>query len=162
ELKNRWPYGIVIPAGFSDAILQGHSIKVSVVKGNAAPEKILEVQSRLLHAIVRFTTALATADVSHREWDEPSKTKLKTAFARPQLLAVTRSSYRTLRPPPTGFSQSLPGMLVMFVFQMILTYGGVTLVNDRLGGQLRRLLAAPVRPLEAYAAKVAARVVLAF
>ena len=162
DLKNRWPYGIVIPPGFSSAILQGNSIKVPVVKGSAAPERILEVQSRLVHAIVRFTTALATADVSHRTWDEASKTALKEALAKRQLLTVTRQSYRTLRPPPTGFSQSLPGMLVMFVFQMILTYGGVTLVNDRLGGQLRRLLASPVRPFEAYAAKVAARVVLAF
>src|SRR5208282_5919612 len=63
--------------------------------------------------------------------------------------------------PPSGFSQSLPGMLVMFVMQMILTYGGVSLVNDRLGGQLRRLVATPVTPLEAYGAKVLARVALA-
>ncbi|HTL56417.1 MAG TPA: ABC transporter permease [Candidatus Limnocylindrales bacterium] len=162
DLKNKWPYGIVIPVGFSEAILQGHSVRIPLVKGNAAPEKILEVQSRLLHAIVRFTTALALADISHRSWNETSKTALKEALARPQLLTVTRQSHRTLRPPPSGFSQSLPGMLVMFVFQMILTYGGVTLVNDRLGGQLRRLLATPVHPFEAYAAKVGARVVLAF
>jgi ABC-type multidrug transport system permease subunit len=52
-------------------------------------------------------------------------------------------------------------MLVMFVFQMILTYGGASLVNDRLGGRLRRLLATPVHPLEAYAGKVLARIVMA-
>jgi ABC-2 type transport system permease protein len=74
---------------------------------------------------------------------------------------MVRQNHRTLRPPPSGFSQSLPGMLVMFVMQMILTYGGVSLVNDRLGGQLRRLVATPVHPLEAYGAKVLARVMLA-
>ena len=161
ELKTKWPYGVVIPAGFSEAILRGRQIKVPLVKGNGTPEKILEVQSRLLHAIVRFTKGLALADVSHRPWDDASRSALKEALARPQLLTMVRQNHRTLRPPPSGFSQSLPGMLVMFVMQMILTYGGVSLVNDRLGGQLRRLVATPVHPLEAYAAKVLARVMLA-
>lgn len=162
ELKSKWPYGIVIPSGFSQSIIEGHPVKVPLVKGNSSPEKLLEVQSRLLHAIVRFTTALAVADTSHRPWDDESKAALKAALARPQLLTVARGSHRTLRPPPSGFNQSLPGMLVMFVLQMILTYGGVTLVNDQIRGQLRRLLAAPVRPLQAFTAKVGARVVLAF
>lgn len=162
ELKTKWPYGIVIPQGFGDAILQGRQIKIPLVKGNTTPEKFMEVQSRLLQAIVRFTRGLAAADVIHRIWDQNAKAALKEALARPQLLTVTRASYRTLRPPPTGFSQSLPGMLVMFVLQIVLTYGGVSLVTDRLQGQLHRLLAAPVRPLEAYLAKVLARVTLAF
>jgi ABC-2 type transport system permease protein len=161
ELKTKWPYGVVIPAGFSEAILRGRQIKVPLVKGNGTPERILEVQSRLLHAIVRFTKGLALADVSHRPWDDASRSALKEALARPQLLTMVRHSHRTLRPPPSGFSQSLPGMLVMFVMQVILTYGGVSLVNDRLGGQLRRLVATPVHPLEAYGAKVLARVMLA-
>jgi len=160
-LKTQWPYGVVIPRGFGEAILNGRSIKVPLVKGNGTPEKIMEVQSRLLHAIVRFTKGLAMADVSHRPWDDASKAALKEALARPQLLTVTRRSHRTLRPPPTGFSQSLPGMLVMFVIQMVLTYGGASLVNDRLGGQLRRLLATPVRPYAAYAGKALSRIVLA-
>jgi ABC-2 type transport system permease protein len=159
-LKTKWPYGVVIPPGFGEAILKGQSVKVPLVKGNGSPEKIMEVQSRLLHAIVKFTRGLAVADVSHRPWDDASKTALKEALARPQLLTMTRQSYRTLKPPPMGFNQSLPGMLVMFVIQMILTYGGVTLVNDRIGGQMRRLLAAPLHPYEAYAGKVLARVTL--
>jgi ABC-2 type transport system permease protein len=160
ELKAKWPYGVVIPAGFGDAVLQGKQVKVTLVKGNGAPEEILEVQSRLLHAIVRLTEGLALADVSHRAWDPASRAALKEALARPQLLTVVRAGHRTLRPPPSGFSQSLPGMLVMFVIQMILTYGGTSLVKDRLGGQMRRLLAAPVQPLEAYAGKVLARVAM--
>jgi ABC-2 type transport system permease protein len=160
ELKTKWPYGVVIPRGFGEAILHGRSIKVPLVKGHGTPEQILEVQARLLQAIVRFTQGLARADVSHRPWDEASKAALREALARSQLLTLTRQSHRTLRPPPAGFSQSLPGMLVMFMIQMILTYGGISLVNDRLGGQLRRLLAAPVARFEAYAGKVLARVAM--
>lgn len=161
ELKARWPYGIVIPPGFSADILHGRQVKIPLVKGDSTPERMLEVQSRLLHAVVRFTEGLALADVSHRPWNDASKAALKAALDRPQLLTVTRQRHRTLRPPPSGLSQSLPGMLVMFVMQMLMTYGGATLVNDRLGGQLRRLLAAPVYGFEAYAAKVIGRIMLA-
>ncbi len=108
-----------------------------------------------------FTKGLVSADVSHRGWTDESRTALKEALARPQLLTMVRLGHRTLRPPPTGFSQSLPGMLVMFVMQMIFTYGGATLVKDRAGGQLLRLMAAPVYRFEVYAGKVLARVLLA-
>lgn len=161
DLKHSWPYGIVLPAGFGEAILHGQQIKLPLVKGNVPSDRFLEVQSRLLQAIIRFTKGIAVADISHRPWDDSARAALKEALARPQLLTVTRKSYRTLRPPPSGFSQSMPGMLVMFVFQMILTYGGVSLVKDRLGGQLHRLLVTPVRPLEAYSGKVLARVLTA-
>jgi len=158
ELKSKWPYGIVIPPGFGAAILRGEPVTIPLVKGNGSPEKILEVKSRVLHALVHFTEGLAEADVSHRPWDETARSELQAAMARPQLLTVMRQSHRTLRPPPSGFSQSLPGMLVMFVMQMILTYGGTSLVVDRIGGRLRRLFATPVHRFEAFAGKVLARV----
>lgn len=161
DLKLKWWYGIVIPQGFGEALLRGKQITLPLVKGNAPGDRFLEVQSRLLQAIIRFTKGLAIADISHRPWDASSKAALKEALARPQLLTVTRKSYPTLRPPPGEFSQSMPGMLVMFVFQMVLTYGGASLVHDRQGGRLRRLLATPMHPLEAYAGKVLARVALA-
>jgi len=161
ELKLKWPYGIVIPAGFGEALLAGQPVKLPLVKGEGAADKFLEVQSRLTHAIVRFTEGLVLADISHRGWTNESMTALKEALARPQLLTMTRRGHRTLRPPPTGFSQSLPGMLVMFVMQMILTYGGATLVKDRAGGQLSRLITAPLLRFEVYAGKVLARVLLA-
>jgi len=161
ELKQKWPYGVVIPAGFGEALLAGQAIKLPLVKGDAAADKFLEVQSRLSHAIVRFTEALVLADVSHRAWTDESRTALKAALTRPQLLTMVRRGHRTLRPPPMGFSQSLPGMLVMFVMQMILTYGGATLVKDRAGGQLSRLITAPLFRCQVYAGKVLARILLA-
>ncbi len=160
-LKAKWPYGIVIAGGFGDGILKGQSQKLTVVKGAGPAERVLEVQSRLTGAILRFTTALALADVSHRPWNEASRGALKAALARPQLLTVERKTDPHLRPPPTGFYLSLPGMLVMFVLQMVFIYGGATLLADRTRGQFARLLAAPVVPSEIYAGKVLARVVLA-
>ena len=161
ELVAKWPYGIVIPAEFGQSVLEGRPVTVSLVKGEGSPERILEIQSRLAQAVVRFTKGLILAGLKGREWNETSSAALKEALAKPQLLTVVRGSHRTLRPPPTGFSQSLPGMLVMFVLQMVLTYGGATLVKDRAGGHFSRLLAAPVTRAEVYGGKVLARVLLA-
>jgi ABC-type Na+ efflux pump permease subunit len=52
-------------------------------------------------------------------------------------------------------------MLVMFVMQMVLTYGRISLIYDRLGGRLRKLSAAPVRPVEIYGGKIVARMGIA-
>src|SRR5262245_26883374 len=46
ELKSKWPYGIILPAGFGEAILHGRQIKLPLVKGNAPADRFLEVQSR--------------------------------------------------------------------------------------------------------------------
>ena len=161
ELKKNWPYGVVIPAGFGSNILKAEAVKLTVVKGWESPQRILEVQARLTHAILRFTKALAITDSSHREWNDESKRAFKAALASPDLLTVVSKEHRSLRPPPSGFFQSLPGMLVMFVMQMVLTYGGVTLVQDRTRGQFARLLAAPVFAFEVFLGKILARVLLA-
>lgn len=160
QLKTKWPYGIVIPAGFGQGILTGKPVKATLVRGQAAPDKILEVQSCLAHAIVRYTKGLIVADISGRTWNDNTKAALEDALKRPQLLTLSRMSARTLKPPPTGFHQSLPGMLVMFVLQMIVTYGGVSLVHDRVGGRLPRLFASPLSRFEVYSGKVLARVLL--
>jgi ABC-2 type transport system permease protein len=160
-LKTNWPYGVVISRGFAEKIGRGEKVKLTVVKGDGGADRILEVQSALTQAIVRFTTALAMADASHKPWDDTTRAALKAALARPQLLTVARMGDPSLKPPPTGFYMSLPGILVMFVLQMVLIYGGITLVSDRKNGQLARLMAAPVPAWQVYAGKIVARVALA-
>jgi ABC-2 type transport system permease protein len=160
QLKTKWPYGLVIPSGFGAALLQGQPVKVTLVRGQVAPDKLLEVQACLVRAVVRYTKGLVLADTSHQQWNETSRAALQQALNRPELLTVTQMSAPNLKPPPMGFHQSLPGMLVMFVLQMIITYGGASLVNDRVRGQLPRLLASPLSRMEVYAGKVLARVLL--
>jgi ABC-2 type transport system permease protein len=160
DLKTRWPYGIVVPPGFGSSIIEGKPVKAALVKGSVSPERFLAVQSCLLHATVRFTEGLIMADISHKEWNDQCRTALETALKRPQLLTLARQTDRSLRPPPSGFHQSLPGMVVMFVLQMIIIYGGTSLVRDRMGGQLTRLFASPLGRFEVYAGKVLSRILL--
>ena len=46
--------------------------------------------------------------------------------------------------PPIGFSQAVPGTMVMFTMLVLLTSGAVTLVVERDQGLLRRLASAPI------------------
>jgi ABC-type multidrug transport system permease subunit len=62
---------------------------------------------------------------------------------------------------PSGFEQSIPGILVMFTLLVLLTSGGSMLVIERKQGLLRRLASAPMSRAEVVAGKWAGRMVLA-
>jgi ABC-type multidrug transport system permease subunit len=160
RLKNGWPWGVVIPAGFGQSVLQGRKLSITVVNGRAPPEALLAVQSRVTHAIARFTKGLARANVSGRAWNDERQTALEESLSRRPLLAVERKRDRSLPPPPDGFNLSLPGFLVMFVLLVITAGGGTFLVRDRRDGQFARLVVAPMSAFEMYAGKTLARIVL--
>jgi ABC-2 type transport system permease protein len=160
RLKSNWPWGVVIPAGFGESILKGQKLKITVVNARTSPQGVLDVQSRVTHAVVRFTKGLALADVSGRAWNDERKKALRQSLSRPPLLSVQRMSHRSLRPPPAGFDLSLPGFLVMLVLLVIIVGGGTILVHDRLEGQFARLVAAPMSTFEIYAGKILARILL--
>ncbi len=160
RLKNGWPWGVVIPAGFGQSVLKGQKLRITVVNGRASAEALLEVQSRVTHAIERFTKGLALANVSGRAWNDERQMALQEAISRRPLLSVERKGDRSLRPPADGFNLSLPGFLVMFVLLVITAGGGTFLVRDRRDGQFARLLVAPMSAFEMYAGKMLARIVL--
>ncbi len=62
---------------------------------------------------------------------------------------------------PSGFEQTIPGILVMFTLLILLTSGGTMLVIERKEGLLRRLASAPITRSEVVAGKWVGRMVLA-
>ena len=62
---------------------------------------------------------------------------------------------------PSGFEQSIPGILVMFTLLVLLTSGGSMLVIERKQGLLRRLASAPISRGEVVTGKWGGRMVLA-
>lgn len=62
---------------------------------------------------------------------------------------------------PSGFEQTIPGILVMFTMLVLLTSGGILLLMEREQGMLRRLASAPVSRKEIVAGKWLGRMLLA-
>ena len=85
-----------------------------------------------------------------------------TAFAdevRP--LSVEVEAAGRLGRVPSGFEQTIPGILVMFTMLVLLTSGGVLLLMEREQGMLRRLASAPLSRREIVAGKWLGRMLLA-
>lgn len=152
---------VVIPPAFEENVLRGDRVKVTLVRGYGSPEKTLDVQLLVTHAIVRFTKALAWANAGDRGGGDERKRALEESLSRAPLLSVEEKGHRFLRPPPVGFNLSLPGFVVMFVLFMVIAYGAGILMEDREANRFGRLVAAPVSLFELYVAKTLARIILA-
>ena len=62
--------------------------------------------------------------------------------------------------PPAGFSQAVPGTMVMFTMLILLTSGAITLVVEREYGLLRRLASTPITAGSIVAGKWTSRMAL--
>ena len=91
----------------------------------------------------------------------------ETAEAIDRLATLPRALTLAVRPAgerqkvPSGFEQSIPGNLVMFVLMVMLTSGAVTLVHERQQGLLRRLASAPLPRIGVVFGKWLGRMLLA-
>jgi len=59
-------------------------------------------------------------------------------------LTIEASSAGRRRAIPSGYQQSVPGTLVMFILIVLLTSGGISIVAERKTGILRRLASSPM------------------
>ncbi len=154
---------LVLPPGFSDAVLAGEQSTVRLEKDpDTSPEAALVAQARIVSAIATVLGRLAQA----REGLETGTTipiDRLTSFEGDDDLVLLESRFAgEARVAPGGFAQSIPGNTVMFVMLVALTYGAATISGERRGGQLRRLATAPVSTTEIIAGKIVGRLVIAW
>jgi len=100
-------------------------------------------QLRVSRAVYTVVADLAVLQAS----DQPVTAEAFKALAsapRPLTLTVTSAGRR--RDPPSGFSQAVPGTMVMFTMLILLTSGAILLVVERQAGLLRRLASTPITP----------------
>ena len=139
---------LMIPAGFGDAIGRREKVTLDLRAGESAnPEGTFAAQVALHKAAVRLLAGEAFGGF------EPGGD------------AVTvRSSWATGaagRGIPSGYYQTIPGNLVMFVLLSALTYGSALLAQERSSGVLRRLACSPLGRWKIVAGKLAGRAAVA-
>lgn len=92
---------------------------------------------------------------------ELSARNLEALNAMPRIWQLDASTAGKRQRIPSGFEQSIPGILVVFTLLVLLTTGGSMLVVERRQGLLRRLASAPMTRGEVVAGKWGSRMILA-
>ncbi len=153
---------LVIPAGFSDGVLAGRQQTLRLEKQpGSSDEAALVIQARTLAAMATVMARVVEAAEDAPPGGPVSADDFEAAGADDDLVRVATSFAGRARVVPGGFAQSIPGMGVMFVMLVALTYGAAAVSAERQGGQLRRLVTSPLSRLEIVAGKIGGRFVVA-
>lgn len=149
---------LIIPPGFTASVEALQPQKLQFVrKGDAGLGGDYD-NIRLHRAVYGLLAEIVAARRSARSLTPEA---LLAVAAQPRNLSIDSKSAGRRRAAPSGYQQSVPGTLVMFVLVVMLTTGGISLVVERKLGILRRLASSPMSRLSIVAAKWASRWVLA-
>jgi len=162
---------VVLPAGFSKALMEGKKIEAAFLFSNLNASQ--RVQGEIQAVMSRIGAAVAAAQIAVDEAETVagfgSQAEQEDYFAAALMAAGER-----LAPPPvgveleiatgldnedqwadfTGPRQSSPGMVVMFGMTTMLGVG-IVLVQERRMGTLRRLLTTPASKASILVGKLA-------
>ena len=131
---------LIVPPGFTDAVLGSGQAKLIFERDGGGLGADFD-GLRLRKAAWGMAADLALLRLQGRE---ATPEVLRELAAAPRTLAVETRPAGERRRAPGGYQQSVPGMLVMFVLLAMLTTGGVSLLEERRHGLLRRMAAAPL------------------
>lgn len=144
-------------ASATGAVLAGEDLRLTFEgRGDALAASFDRV--RVSRAVY---TVLADLAVLTREGQEPTAEAFARLASMPRALTLGVTMAGRRRDPPTGFSQAIPGTMVMFTMLVLLTSGAIMLVVEREQGLLRRLASTPISPGAIVLGKWTARMALA-
>jgi len=129
-----------IPAAFTDSVLAGHKVKVTLTRQGDADERADYDKFRVQRAVFGLLGTLVAAG----EVGPPTPEGMAIVNAAPKTVRLDVKSAGERRTPPTGFEQAVPGTMVMFTLTLLLTSGAVLLMIERKDGLLRRLASSPL------------------
>ena len=144
---------LTIPPGFTESILKGHPVTVTLVSGGSGLDSNYDgVRVKRAVDAVLADLVIAGNNVT------PGKLKQIAAEPNPVTLDVQTAGKR--REIPTGFEQSVPGSMVFFILLVLFTTGGITLLLEREQGILVRLASSPMSRTAVLLGKFSSRMML--
>lgn len=161
EPRPEAPRWLTIPARFGARAIAGEQVVLPLESApESAPDADLVARARIVAAIARVIGTIAV-ESARLEGGVPASEEFAAAPVPDDLVTVEARFAGKARVVPSGFAQSAPGNAVMFVMLVALTYGASSLASERGGGQLKRMLSAPVTPLAVVAGKLLGRLLVA-
>lgn len=127
-------------ASFTDAVLAGKPQVLTFERRGESMNGNYD-QLRIARAAYEVLGDLAAVKIAG---NTPAPQTFADLQAMPRALTLTVKPAGRRIEPPTGFSQAIPGTMVMFTMLILLTSGAINLVIEREQGLLRRLASAPI------------------
>lgn len=145
EELRRYARQLVVPAAangqsFTESVRTGNAVELSFTRtGDELAANFDRVRiARAVYGLVADLAVLANSS------EAVTPDALARVRAKPRSLNMKVVSAGRRLDPPSGFSQTVPGTMVMFTMLVLLTSGAIMLVVEREQGLLRRLASAPI------------------
>jgi ABC-type Na+ efflux pump permease subunit len=153
---------LVIPHGFTNQVLAGEQVTLRLERDPGSnAEASLAAQARIAGAAARLIGRLVEAQAAAgAEGPAELPAVLATAGAVDVVTVESRWAGKA-RVAPGGFAHSVPGMTVMFVMLVALTYGAGSVSAERQRGMLRRVATSPASRADIVVGKVIGRMAVA-
>lgn len=127
-------------ADFTESILAGNQATLRLIRNGEGTRANLD-KVRLGRAIYGVLADLA---LLRADGEEVTPEALNALQAKERNLSLTVQPAGKRQVVPSGYSQAIPGTMVMFTLLILLTSGSTLLVIERRRGLLRRLAATPI------------------
>ena len=136
--------GVRVPTNFTAEVLAGRQGQVEffTVQGSGDAAAAL-VELRLARALIAINSHLLEHATAARGAAPTAEAMAALRKREDPVRLDVRFAGR--KPIPSGFSFSLPGVMVMYLMMNLLIFGGAALAWERRTGVLRRLSAYPIR-----------------
>jgi len=144
------------PDDFTTAVLAGRPQTVTFSQSGDQLTGLYD-QVRVTRAVYEVLADLAVVRLQR---EAPAADSFARVQAMPRALTLTVRPAGKRLDPPSGFSQAVPGEMVMLTMLVLLTSGAILLVIERDQGLLRRLASTPISPGAIVLGKWTARMIL--
>jgi ABC-2 type transport system permease protein len=152
--------GLRIPANLTSNALAMKPTKVEFFRiDQAGLDNSFLVELSLMRALVAINSHLLELASKPAGSNELTEKNLLRISHEPNPVSLS-ASFAGRTPLPSGFNQSLPGNLTMFLLMNLLTFGGASIAWERTNGVLRRLAVQPITRWELVMGKVYGRFLL--
>lgn len=147
---------LTIPSAFTDSVLAGHQVPLLFQHDKEGFGSDYE-NVRVGRAVY---TVLADLLVSTELGQPPTPESLARLNGMPRAMTLEVAPAGQRKRIPSGYEQTIPGVLVMFTLMIMATSGAILLVIERRQGLLRRLASTPISRLGVVLGKLGGKLAL--
>jgi len=140
EALRNYSRRLVVPANFTEDVLAGRRSQIRFAQTGGGLSAIYD-EFRIKRAAY---TVLADVLLAAKDGAPPTAARMEQLTSAERAITVSVAPAGKRQIAPSGFQQSVPGTMVMFLLLVMFTTGGASLFQERNMGILRRLASAPV------------------